>query len=135
MADKLQNRRMRPTLFAIFLLFCLGRPGWADPFTFATPEQTWATLKYSLDTKDFRLFQTCFSEASKNEFDPDGFEKFLAGDGRFAQTSRVVGVQIEGDRATLSIDFYCRERDGRLLVDNDPVRLIKEGDRWLLDGL
>lgn len=123
------------SLVAVILVTSLARPSSADHFNFATPKRTWATFKFAIDTHDYVLFKKCLHPDEAREINHSGFEKFLHGDGRFAQTSRVIKTQYEGERATVSIDFYCRERDGRLLVDNDPVRFLKIGDRWLIEGI
>ena len=120
-------------LVLLFLLVCLATPTMAEPFTFATPERTWATLKFALDTRDSELFLSCLVEEERPGYaKPGEFEKFLEGAGRFAQTSRVVEVAIEGEQAVLRVDFYCLERSGKLLIDNDPVRLRRVDGRWLL---
>lgn len=120
----------------LFLLMTVGLAQAQTEFTYGTPEVTWATFKFALDTRNTELFRTCFDPECKDYpyLTPAGFEKFLQGDGQYARSSRVRSAEIEGKQATLSVDFFSFEQ-GRPFHDNDPIRMVLRDGRWLLTGL
>lgn len=107
-----------------------------NPFDYSTPERTWATFKFALDTNDLELFRNCFDPGSDDYpyLDEDSFLKFLSGDGQYARSSRVKDCKIKGEEATLSVDFFSFER-GKPFHDNDPITLKRVEGKWLLTGI
>lgn len=122
--------------FLLFLILTSGLAQAQTEFDYASPETTWATFKFALDTKNVQLFRSCFDPQCEDyPFTTHaGFEKFLHGDGQYARSSRVRSVEMEGDKATLSVDFFSFERN-KPFHDNDPIRMIRREGRWLLTGL
>jgi hypothetical protein len=107
----------------------------ASPFRFDTPERTWAVYKYAIDTLDKELFRACIDpESGDYRYIEQDFERFAENKGPAVSTSRAVSSRIDGDTATLIVDFFGKNRDGKVFHDNDPVKLVRRDGKWLLTG-
>lgn len=131
------------SLFLVFLINLSGEVLAVEKyFTFATPQITWATLKFAIDTKNKDLFISCFPsdhEVAKLR-DKGIFEEVIKEEGAHIQCSRAIRKEVKGNKAVLYIDFFGREKkasknSSKALVDRDPVKLIKISNKWLIKNI